>query len=219
MTFPISRDESALERLSADGYTPEKSEDGRVYEQRIFLDHETDPHNLLFFTPRMNCKIDNDKVMFFVPQSEDCETFYEYMNTIDKRVVELSQIHWAKWFADKKKKDLSPEEIADSFRPSVKAVTKEEQGRGFHTKLSQKCKMRKKVPTSEEHETCTTQDIGSKDEVVALVEMQKLIFGKGNFKIDYKVHQIEVYPFVEPVPPKNKPLFFDEDNEGWVELV
>lgn len=216
MATPIERNIDSLKNLSTNGFVPEKSEDGRVYEQRVFLDHETDPTNLVFFTTKMNCKVEGDKLMLFVPQTEECETFYEYMNHIDKRVIELSQANWTVWFADKKKKDLSPDEIADSFRPSVKAVTKEEQGRAFSTKLGSKCKV--KINKDGVLENCLADEIQPKDDVVALVEMNKLVFGKGNFKIDYKVHQIEVFPYVEPVPPKNKPLFYDEDSEGWVSV-
>lgn len=194
------------------GKEVKKIENQRLYETGVYTEKEERRQTLLFWSPELECmKKDDNHISLLLPQTDECEEFYNTLMCIDKSVTQGAADNWMNWFP---KDELTAEDIQERFVSCIKAGSKEEQGRVMNLKTSSKLKC--KVKNSEEmtNEYWTLFDEKSRKGVGRiLIELKRVVFGRGNFKLEYVAHQVLLNE-----PEVKEPETEKFNNVEWVEF-
>jgi hypothetical protein len=166
-----------------------KIENQRLYETQVFTSQDDKRKTIVFWSPELETmKKDDNHITLLLPQTDECEQFYNTLVHLEKEVINEASEKWKSWFP---KDDLSTEDIQERFVSCVKAGSKEEQGRIMNLKTSSRLKC--KVQNSEDitNEYWTLYNEKSKKGVGrVLIELKRVIFGRGNYKMEFVAHQV-----------------------------
>ena len=195
------------------GKDVKKIENQRLYETSVYTENEEKRQTVLFWSPVLDCmKKDDNHVSLLLPQTDECEEFYNTLMSIDKSVTKGATDNWQNWFP---KDELSSDDIQERFVSCIKAGSKEEQGRVMNLKTSSrlKCKVQNSDEMTNEYWTLfnekTRKGVGR-----VLIELRRVVFGRGNFKLEYVAHQILLNE-----PEIEEPETEKFNNTEWIEFV
>ena len=190
-----------------------KIENQRLFENDVYVEvGEEKRQTVLFWTPELQCaKKDENHMSIFLPQTDECEEFYNTLVHLDDTIITKSSEKWKNWF---EKDELSHEDVQERFVSCIKPASKEEQGRVMNVKTSSHIKS--KVDGMDEITDDYSSLFDSKTKKgfgKMLIELRRIIFGRGNFKIEYVVHQILLN-----APEIEEPITERFNNESWVDF-
>lgn len=177
--------------------TPKSREDekhpyvGMFYPKK---DQENKYGKLAFFTPKLQCSLTDNYVHFFIPANDKKDPFFKFLLQVDQMNVHTASENSELWFGEK----LTDDEVQEKYKYSVKVGDMTQHGRVFSAKI--------KRDENNEHLVKVFNNLKDKCElgscsgkqVVALVELERLVFSKHTYKAEWNVHQLKVY---EPEPP------------------
>ena len=189
-----------------------KIENERKYETGVSVDVNDKKQTLVFWTPVLQCmRKDENHLQLLLPQTDDCEEFYNTLVHIDDNVVKSAYEKWNEWFP---KDELSEEDVQERFVSCIKAGSKDVQGRVMTLKTSSniKCKIENSDIVTSEYSSLFDQKT-RRGEGRVLVELRKAVFGRNNFKVDFIAHQILIN---EPIVEEKETEKFN--NENWVDF-
>lgn len=189
-----------------------KIENQRLYETSVYTTQDEKRQTVLFWTPVIECaKKDDNHITLLLPPTDECEDFYNTLVHMDNQIINGANDSWKDWFP---KDELTLEDVQDRFVSCIKAGTKEEQGRIMNLKTSSriKCKVENTDEVTSDYSTLfnpkTRRGSGR-----ILIELKRIIFGRGNFKTEYVAHQILLNE-----PEIEEPETQKFDNENWVDF-
>ena len=212
MTSPLSLQTIQSGELHL-GNVVNKIDNQRLYETNVYTTMDEKRRTLTFWTPEVECmRKDDNHLTLFLPQTDECEGFYNTLRDLEDKVKMGASEHWKTWFP---KDDLSLEDIQERFVSCIKAGSKEEQGRVMNLKTSSKLKC--KVKNTEEVITDDYQELFDKKTKRGcgriLIELRRVIFGRGNFKMEFVAHQVLLNE-----PEVDEPETERFNNESWVDF-
>ena len=191
-----------------------KIENQRLFETDVYVDmgEEQNRQTVVFWTPELQCmRKDDNHLTILLPQTDECEEFYNMLLHVESNVVSDSSEKWKSWFD---KDDLTLEDVQERFVSCIKAGSKEEQGRIMNVKTSSrvKCKVSGSEDVTDDFSTLvdpkTKRSVGR-----VLIELKRVVFGRGNFKLEFVAHQVLLNkPEIEE--PKTQKF----ENEAWVDF-
>ena len=113
-----------------------KLDNQRLYETNVYVEDENENRQtVVFWSPELECmKKDDNHITLFLPQTDECEEFYNTLMSLESGVVKKSSESWKNWFP---KDDLTQDDVQDRYVSCIKASSKEEQGRIMNLKVSQ----------------------------------------------------------------------------------
>lgn len=194
------------------GKSVKKLENQRLYETTVFAEQDDARQTIVFWSPELECmKKDENHMTILLPQTDECEEFYNTLVYLNNEIVKGAGENWKSWFP---KDELTVEDIQERFVSCIKAGSKEEQGRVMNLKVSQS--MKSKVQNSED----VTSDYSSlfnpktrKGVGRVLIELKRVVFGRGNFKTEFVAHQVLLNE-----PEAEEPETRKFNNENWVDF-
>ena len=187
-----------------------KIENQRLYETNVYTVADESRQTCVFWSPIVECmKKDDNHMSILLPQSDECEKFFHELNNLEQRIVKESSEHWKTWFP---KDELTLDDVQDRFVSCIKASSKEEQGRVMNLKTSSKlkCKVENGDDVVDDYSSLFDQKT-RRGKGRILIELKRLVFGRGNFKPEFVVHQLLVNE-----PEIQEPDTMKFDNESWV---
>lgn len=194
------------------GKNVNKLENQRLFETSVYTTVDEERQTLLFWTPELQCmKKDDNHLTILLPQTDESEEFYNTLMHIDDTVVKNATEKWNSWFP---KEELSAEEVQEKFVSCIKAGSKEEQGRLMNVKTSHniKCKVQGSDEITDDYSSLfdskSRKGLGR-----VLVELKRVVFGRGNFKMEFVAHQLLLN-----APEVKEPETKRFDNESWVDF-
>lgn len=194
--------------------TPKKNDNEKHSYVGIFYPkkEENKYGKLAFFTPKLQCSFTENYVHFFIPASEKKDPFYKFVLGVDQMNVHTASENSEDWFGT----DLLDEDVQDKYKYSVKVGDMSQHGRVFSSKVRKNDKDESMLKVyNHKKELCDVSSVDKK-EVVALVELDRLVFSKHTYKAEWVVHQLKIYepkevkepdPEPEPEPEPTKPEF------------
>lgn len=192
------------------GKNVSKIENQRLYETNVYTVVDESRQTCVFWSPVVECmKKDDNHMSILLPQSDECEQFFHELNNLEHCIVKESSEHWKNWFP---KDELSLDDVQDRFVSCIKASSKEEQGRVMNLKTSPKlkCKVENNDDIVEDYSSLFDQKT-RRGKGRVLIELKRLVFGRGNFKPEFVVHQLLLNE-----PEIQEPDTMKFDNESWV---
>lgn len=185
-------------------------DDKRLYETGVYTTINDSRQTVVFWTPELQCiKKDETHLSLLLPQTDECEDFYNTLEYLNKSVTDEACLKWNQWF---EKDELSVEDVQERFISCIKAGSKEEQGRVMNVKMSPKIKF--KVNGVDNLVDDCTGLFDKKTKRVTgrvLIELKRVVIGRGNFKNEFVVHQV----FVN-TPEVEEPVTSTFISEDWV---
>lgn len=162
----------------------------KLFETQVYLKTDGKAHNVLFWTPEVKCVPKDGKLSLMLSDDELCESLYTLITSVDQKVTDLSVNNWVKWFG---KDDITDEDIIERYRTPLKAGSKQD-GRVFQVKISPDIRC-KDGETDVSIEDIKETPVNAK----VLLELKRIVFGRGSFKLEYIAHQLLVQKPVDDV--------------------
>lgn len=196
------------------GKSVTKIENQRLYETDVYTVVNEERQTCVFWSPVVECmKKDENHMTVLLPQIDECEQFYNDLTTLEANLVNNANEKWKNWFP---KDELTLEDIQDRFVSCIKAGSKEEQGRIMNIKTSSKLKC--KIENCDEiiHDDYFSyfDPKTRKGKGRVLIELRRVVFGRGNFKPEFVVHQVLLNE-----PEVQEPETQRFNNELWVNFA
>ena len=191
-----------------------KIDNQRLYESHVYVEDDDAGarQTVVFWSPELECmKKDDNHMTLFLPQTDECEEFYNTLMSLDSGIVTRSSENWKSWFP---KDDLTQEDVQERYVSCIKASSKEEQGRVMNLKVSQhvKCKLQNSDVQTSDYASLfdqkTKRGVGR-----ILIELKRVVFGRGNFKTEYVAHQVLLNE-----PEAEEPETQRFNNESWIDF-
>ena len=195
------------------GKSVTKIENQRLYETDVYTIVNEERQTCVFWSPVVECmKKDDNHMTVLLPQIDECEQFYNDLTTLEANLVNNANEKWKNWFP---KDELTFEDIQDRFVSCIKAGSKEEQGRIMNIKTSSKLKCKIENCDDIHDEYFSHFDSKTrKGKGVILIELRRVVFGRGNFKPEFIVHQVLLNE-----PEVQEPETQRFNNESWVNFA
>jgi len=194
------------------GKSVSKIENQRLYETQVYTTNDEKRQTIVFWSPELETmKKDDNHITLLLPQTDDCENFYNTLIYLENEVVKGASEQWKAWFP---KDDLTNEDIQERFVSCIKAGSKEEQGRIMNLKTSSrlKCKIHNSDNITNEYWTLYNEK-SRKGVGRVLIELKRIVFGRGNYKMEFIAHQVLLNE-----PDVEEPETEKFNNSEWVDF-
>ena len=211
MAYPLSMSTVCSSDIQV-GKSVSKIENQRLYETQVFTLNNEKRQTVVFWSPELETmKKDDNHITLLLPQTDECENFYNTLIHLENEVVNGASEHWKTWFP---KDDLTNEDIQERFVSCIKAGSKEEQGRVMNLKTSSrlKCKIQNSDDITNEYWTLYNEK-SKKGIGRVLVELKRVVFGRGNYKMEFVAHQVLLNE-----PDVEEPETEKFNNSDWIDF-
>lgn len=207
--MPVKYSDIDVEKIVYNKTPKQHENEKHTYVGMFYPTEEEHKYNkLVFFSPKLKCSVTNNYVHLHIPPVQKKDNFFKFILAVDDMNVNTALEHKEMWLSEGDTATL--DDVQEQYRYSVKVGDASQDGRVLSLKIPRrhteggKNEVTTKVYTHTK-EKCDLSAVEDGSEVVALVELERLVFSKHSFKAEWIVHQLKLSAPAPEQPEKEEP--------------